>query len=202
MNKFFFTLLLILPFVVNAQIQVQPFFGSDGLQVGTLINKPFSKKENWNYYNYTSYFTEYNNVETSELESYQNVSRSLYKNLGFNVGATLGNGTLIPALGLSYIFENENLNFSIFPSVNYLTVEKEVGFDLNSMFEYTQDISLSWILYSLIIFNADYFDSELVSKEYVRLGLEYKNAIQFGVGSDIDNNEGTFNFGGFVGYQF
>jgi len=202
MNKFFFTLLLILPFVVNAQIQVQPFFGSDGLQVGTLINKPFSKKENWNYYNYTSYFTEYNNVETSELESYQNVSRSLYKNLGFNVGATLGNGTLIPALGLSYIFENENLNFSIFPSVNYLTVEKEVGFDLNSMFEYTQDISLSWSLYSLIIFNADYFDSELVSKEYVRLGLEYKNAIQFGVGSDIDNNEGTFNFGGFVGYQF
>jgi hypothetical protein len=202
MNKFFFTLLLILPFVVNAQIQVQPFFGSDGLQVGTLINKPFSKKENWNYYNYTSYFTEYNNVETSELESYQNVSRSLYKNLGFNVGATFGNSTLIPALGLSYIFENENLNFSIFPSVNYLTVEKEVGFDLNSMFEYTQDISLSWSLYSLIIFNADYFDSELVSKEYVRLGLEYKNAIQFGVGSDIDNNEGTFNFGGFVGYQF
>jgi hypothetical protein len=202
MNKFFFTLLLILPFVVNAQIQVQPFFGSDGLQVGTLINKPFSKKENWNYYNYTSYFTEYNNVETSELESYQNVSRSLYKHLGFNVGATFGNGTLIPALGLSYIFENENLNFSIFPSVNYLTVEKEVGFDLNSMFEYTQDLSLSWSLYSLIIFNADYFDSELVSKEYVRLGLEYKNAIQFGVGSDIDNNEGTFNFGGFVGYQF
>lgn len=191
-----------MPFVVNAQIQVQPFFGSDGLQVGTLINKPFSKKENWNYYNYTSYFTEYNNVETSELESYQNVSRSLYKNLGFNVGATFGNSTLIPALGLSYIFENENLNFSIFPSVNYLTVEKEVGFDLNSMFEYTQDISLSWSLYSLIIFNADYFDSELVSKEYVRLGLEYKNAIQFGVGSDIDNNEGTFNFGGFVGYQF
>lgn len=202
MNRFFLILFLITPFIGNGQIQVQTFFGSDGLQIGTLVNKSFTKKENWNYYSYTSYFTEYNNIESSELESYQNVSYALFKSIGVNAGATLGNSSLTPSFGLSYILDLDNFNASIFPSINYLLKEKEVGYDINSMFEFTPSISTSWDLYTMLIFNGDYFDGEFDSKEYLRLGLDYKNTLQFGVGSDIDNNSNTYNIGGFIGYQF
>lgn len=186
----------------HAQIQVQPFFGNDGLQIGSLVNKTFSKKEKWNYFNYTSYFTEYNNIKSGQIESYQNVSYAFYKNFGLNIGTSFGNANLTPSLGLSYILDKDKINISIFPSINYIITEKGIGADLNAMLEYTPAINKVWNLYSMLIFNGDYFENDFEAKEYVRVGLEHKNKLQFGLGSDIENTNSTFNIGAFIGYTF
>ena len=203
MNK----LIILIAFIIlslegYAQIQVQPFFGNDGLQIGSLVNKAFTKKERWNYFNYTSYFTQYDSIKSGQIESYQNVSYSIYKNFGINAGATFGNANLIPSLGFSYILDKDKFNVSIFPSLNYLMAEKEIGADLNAMLEYTPTINKSWNFYAMLIFNGDYISSEFDTKEYLRIGLEHKNKFQFGVGTDIDNTNNTINIGAFVGYTF
>ncbi len=185
-----------------AQIQVQPFFGNDGFQIGSLVNKSFTKSEKWNYFNYTSYFTEYHNIKSGQIESYQNISYSFYKNLGINMGTTFGNASLVPSIGLSYILDNNIFNINLFPSLNYLIAEEEIGADINAMLEYTPAISKTWNFYSMLIFNGDYALNEFDTKEYLRVGLEHKNKFQFGLGSDIDNTNSTFNIGAFIGYTF
>lgn len=203
MLKLTITILLLSLSITNyAQIQVQPFLGNDGLQIGTLVNKSFSKNEKWNYYNYSSYFTEYNNIKSSQMECYQNISYSFYKNFGLNVGATFGNGNLVPSIGLSYILDKDIFNINIFPSINYLLAENEIGADLNAMVEYTPAINKTWNFYSMLIFNSDYVSNNMDTKEILRVGLERKNKFQFGIGSDIDNLNSTLNIGAFIGYTF
>ncbi len=113
----------------------------------------------------------------------------------------------MPSVRLAYGKENEVWNISVFPAVIYSTKAKELGLGLYTLLEYTPKINEKLNLYSMLIVESDFsFKEHQSSSQVIRLGLENKKKMQFGVGSNISqagsNFETDVNFGVFIGKKF
>ncbi|WP_133121678.1 hypothetical protein [Chryseobacterium sp. PMSZPI] len=199
-----FLLTLLLPFWGKTQISVQAYGGNKETEILGIYNKDFSNK--WNYFASGTIAYEYDSKKVNP-EIYQNLNYGIGKNWGVSAGVHISNKDVMPSVGLAYGKENDALGISIFPAFTYSTDAKEFGLGLYTLLEYTPKINERLNFYSMLIVESDFsFKKHQSSSQVIRLGLENKKKMQFGIGSTISQTGSNFetdvNFGVFIGKKF
>ncbi|WP_241330303.1 hypothetical protein [Chryseobacterium arthrosphaerae] len=201
-NIFLFTLLL--SFCGKAQVSLQTYAGNKEAEMLGIYNKDF--KSQWNYFASATITYNYESEKVNP-ELYQNLNYGIGRNLGISAGVHISREDIMPSVGVAYGKENQVWNISVFPAFTYSTQAKEFGLGLYTLLEYTPKINEKLTLYSMLIVESDFsFKEHQVSSQIIRLGIENKKKMQFGIGSNISQTGSGFetdiNFGVFIGKKF
>ncbi|OCA70745.1 hypothetical protein BBI01_12450 [Chryseobacterium artocarpi] len=204
MKKNILFLILLLPFYGQAQISVQAYTGNKEAEILGIYNKDFNSR--WNYFASGTIGYDYDSKKVTP-EVYQNINYGLGKNWGISAGVHISKEDIIPSVGLAYGKENDVFGISVFPVFTYSTDAKEFGLGLYTLLEYTPRINDRLNLYSMLIVESDFgFKEHQLSSQVIRLGLENKKKLQWGIGSNISQTGSSFetdiNFGVFIGKKF
>ncbi|MEJ5105138.1 hypothetical protein [Chryseobacterium sp. MYb328] len=204
MNKKLFLLTLFLSFYSKAQISVQAYAGNKETEVLGIYDKDFGSK--WNYFASGTIGYDYN-LKKVNPELYQNINYGIGRNLGVSAGVHVSDKDIMPSVGLAYGKGNDVFGISVFPAFTYSTDAKEFGFGLYSLLEYTPKINDHLNFYSMLILESDFsFKEHQSSNQIIRLGLENRKNMQFGIGSNVSQTGSSFetdiNFGIFIGKKF
>ncbi|MCP1301300.1 hypothetical protein NK356_19145 [Chryseobacterium sp. S0630] len=199
-----FLLILLFPFCAQSQISVQAYGGNKETELLGIYNKDFSRK--WNYFASGTISYDYESKKINP-ELYQNINYGIVKNLGVSAGVHLSDKDIMPSVGVAYGKENDVFAVNIFPAFTYSTDAKEFGLGLYTLLEYTPKINERLNLYSMLIVESDFsFKEYQSSSQIIRLGIENKKKMQFGIGSNISQTGSDFdtdaNFGVFIGKKF
>ncbi|WP_431610724.1 hypothetical protein [Chryseobacterium sp. 'Rf worker isolate 10'] len=199
-----FLLILLLPFCVKSQISVQAYGGNKETELLGIYNKDFSGK--WNYFASGTISYDYNSKKITP-ELYQNINYGIIKNLGVSAGVHISDKDVMPSVGLAYGKENDVFAINVFPAFTYSMDAKEFGLGLYTLLEFTPRINDRLNLYSMLIVESDFsFKEHQSSSQVIRLGIENKKKMQFGIGSNISQAGSSFdtdvNFGVFIGKKF
>ena len=205
MKKILITLLLLL-FSYNAfaQVSIQGYAGTKEAEILGIFDKNFKTK--WNYFasGTASYGYESKKVNA---ELYQNINYSFSKNWGVSAGVHISNEDVMPSVGLAFTKEKGDFGINLFPALTYSFDAKQLGLGLYTLMEYTPKINEQFNFYSMLIIESDFsFKQHQSSNQVIRLGLETRKKIQFGIGSTISqtgsNFETSIDFGVFIGKKF
>ncbi|REC62923.1 hypothetical protein DRF65_08895 [Chryseobacterium pennae] len=204
MKKNVFLLILLLPFCGKAQVSVQTYAGNKETEVLGIYDRDFGNK--WNYFASGTIGYDYN-LKKVNPELYQNINYGIGRNLGVSAGVHISDKDIMPSVGLAYGKGNDVFGISVFPAFTYSTDAKEFGFGLYSLLEYTPKINDHLNFYSMLILESDFsFKEHQSSNQIIRLGLENRKNMQFGIGSNVSQTGSSFetdiNFGIFIGKKF
>jgi hypothetical protein len=154
----------------------------------------------------------YNNFAIEGQMTYQ------FKNwLGLSVGGAYAGNDFVPTVGLSLRYANEKGDFYLqsFPTVN---LDKVKTFNFFGIVGYTPKLNKTFGLFTQLIFSTNLqldktqvmpdreilglFTGHNQSNQLLRIGLDYKEKVQFGFGADFNQfykNQGNFsNMGVFI----
>nr|WP_315026455.1 hypothetical protein [uncultured Chryseobacterium sp.] len=204
MKKYIFILIILFPFHGIAQISIQAYGGNKETEILGIYNKDFKNK--WNYFASGTISYDYNTKKISP-ELYQNINYGVGENWGVSAGVHISDKDIMPSVGMAYGKESENFGISFFPAFTYSTDMKAFGLGLYTLLEYTPKINEKLNFYSMLIVESDFsFKEHQSSSQVVRLGIENKKKMQFGIGSNISQTGSSFetdvNFGVFIGKKF
>lgn len=204
MKKNILFLILLFPLCGKAQIAIQTYAGNKEAEILGIYSKDFNPR--WNYFASGTIGYDYHSKKVTP-EVYQNVNYGLGKNWGVSAGVHISKEDIMPSVGLAYGKENDVFGVSIFPALTYSTDAKEFGFGVYTLLEYTPRINDRLHLYSMLIVESDFgFKEHQFSSQVIRLGLENKKKLQWGIGSNISQTGSGFetdiNFGVFIGKKF
>jgi hypothetical protein len=122
--------------------------------------------------------------------------------LGISAGGGFYGELFVPTIGLSLSYTNKREDFFIqmYPTIGF--VEGQVAPSVLGLIGYTPRFGKTWGLSSQIIFSAD----PIETSQLIRLGANYKDKLQFGIGLDMALRFETKNLnsnpGPFIRYNF
>jgi hypothetical protein len=205
MNKLGLTLgLLTLVFEFSfAQLPVQLFGGNKGIEYNFLWYKDINKNGKVSLFNFTFFTVDYKDQSKNAYEIYQVATYNFTKNWGLASGGRFTGGQFAPQIAVSYQLETKDLYLNIFPTIQYFSNQQQVGYSLFGLLFYKPKINDTWKMFNQVafepLFNAK---GHIYSYQQIRVGLEYKELFQFGLGLNLEqigkNFESRQNFGVFI----
>lgn len=204
MKKSTFLLIFLIPFHGKTQISVQAYAGNKEAEVLGIYDKDFGRR--WNYFASGTIGYDYDSKKINP-ELYQNINYGIGRNLGVSAGVHISDKDIMPSVGLAYGKGNGVFGISVFPALTYSTDAKEFGLGLYTLLEYTPKINERLNFYSMLIVESDFsFKEHQSSSQVIRLGVENRKKMQFGIGSNVSQTGSGFetdvNFGVFIGKKF
>lgn len=195
MNKFFQAILILFGFhsSINGQVQVQANYESSEFGLNTFIEKSIGLNNKLNYFNYTNFDISLESDSVGNSEFFHVIDYNLFNNFGLALGNSINKNNFIPEFGLSYNYENDDFNFNLYPTINYLFKSKQIGFGFNGVASYSPKINKNWSLFNLLILNLDFDgESDYNGNQTLLTGLGYKEKIDFGVSLNLSTEDNEF----------
>jgi len=172
---------------MSPPIPVEAFSGYKGLVFQMIVNKHFSPKSRFGFFNVTNFVGDYA-IENprNQFLSQSFVTADIWKGLSVNAGVSLNYITgFRPSTGLQYVFANRQLLVVVLPRFD---LTQTYNFETFGLVEYKPKFNKEWGLYTraqglynhntrLNLHDRSYF--------WLRVGLSYKN-FQFGLGANVD----------------
>lgn len=170
-----------------SQIPVQLFAGNQAVEYSFFWDNAVDKKGKLNFFNLTFFTLDYEESSGNSYEIYQVATYNFTKNWGIASGGRFTDGQFLPQVAVSFQVETKDLYFNIFPTIQYLTVKEHMGYSLFGLLIYTPKISNTLKLFHQLVFEP-LFDSSghIYSYQQLRIGLEYKDLFQFGLGLNLE----------------
>jgi len=186
-----------------AQIPVQVFGGNKAIEYNFLWYKDIDNIGKVNLFNFTFFTIDYQDQSRNAYEIYQVATYNFTKNWGLASGGRFTSGQFAPQIAISYQLETKNLYLNIFPTVQYLSNQQQVGYSLFALLFYKPQINNTWKLFNQLAFEPLFHSKEhIYSYQQIRVGLEYKQLFQFGIGVNLDQLGKSFetrqNYGVFI----
>jgi len=186
-----------------AQLPVQVFGGNKAIEYNFLWYKDIDKKGKVNLFNFTFFTIDYQDKNRNAYEIYQVATYNFTKNWGLAGGGRFTSGQFAPQIAISYQLETKDLYLNIFPTVQYLSNQQQVGYSLFGLLFYKPKINETWKMFNQLAFEPLFNDKEhIYSYQQIRIGLEYKELFQFGLGLNSEQTGAKFetrhSFGVFI----
>jgi hypothetical protein len=186
-----------------AQLPIQVFGGNKAIEYDFLWYKDIDKKGKVNLFNFTFFTIDYQDKNRNAYEIYQVATYNFTKNGGLAGGGRFTSGEFAPQIAISYQLETKDLYLNIFPTVQYLSNQQQVGYSLFGLLFYKPKINETWKMFNQLAFEPFFNAKEhIYSYQQIRVGLEYKELFQFGLGVNLEQTGAKFetrqNFGVFI----
>lgn len=203
-----------------AQIPFEVMVGDKQTLYFAFIQKDLDSIGRWNVFSQGLYAVNYKDSTLNSISIDNQLTYQLNHWLGISMGGSFDGLQFNPTLGLSLSYFNKKGDFAInaFPTIQ---LAKPIALDLFALINYTPQFNKKWGLFSQFILGTNlglqqeypnqkrevlnFFTRHNSSTQLLRIGLNYKQKFQFGVGADLAQfgmNEGKFeNFGIFLRYQ-
>jgi hypothetical protein len=203
MRKFFLmTIFLMVCLSIRAQNVLEVLAGNQQAHYINYFDKDLDSSGKWNFFNLNRFTVNYRDKALNTISIEGQLTYQFKPWIGLSAGGGFYGELFIPAIGLSLSYMNKKENFFIqlYPTIGY--AERQVAPSVLGLIGYTPKYSKTWGLSSQIIFSVD----PIEAAQIVRIGADYKEKIQFGIGIDMTQNFGSrnldFNTGPFVRYNF
>lgn len=205
---------------IFAQIPFEVMVGNKQTLYFSYIQKDLDSVGRWNIFSQGLYGVNYKDSSLNSISIDNQLTYQFNNWLGISAGGSFDGLQFNPSLGLSLSYINKKGDFVItaFPTIQFA---KPRALDLFALINYSPQFNKKWGLFSQLIagtnlgLQKDYpnqkrevlniFTRHNISNQLLRVGLNYKQKFQFGIGADFAQfgmNEGTFeNFGVFLRYQ-
>lgn len=193
---------LIVSLNTYAQVVVEALAGDRHVHYINYVDKRLDSSARWNFFNLNRFTVNYRdrNLNTVSIEGQLTYQAKSW--FGVSIGGGFYGELFVPTIGLSLSYENKNEDFFIqmYPTVGI--VQKQLVPSVLGIIGYTPKFNTNWGFSSQIIFSIDPGEAS----EIVRIGGDYKERIQFGVGVDmqqgIQTKNFSFNTGPFIRFNF
>lgn len=203
-----------------AQIPFEVMVGNKQTQYFAFIQKDIDSIGRWSIFSQSIFAINHKDSTLNSISIDGQLTYMFNNWLGVAAGGAYDGNRFNPTLGLSFTFVNKKRDFVItaFPIVQ---LAKPIALDLFALINYTPQFNKKWGLFSQFILGTNlglqkedpnqkrevlnFFTRHNGSTQMLRIGLNYKQKFQIGLGTDLAQfgmSEGTFeNFGVFVRFQ-
>jgi len=195
-------ILLLATHQLYAQMMLETLAGNEQAHYINYFDKDLDSSEKWNFFNLNRFTVNYKDKTLNTVSIEGQLSYQLKPWLGISAGGGFYGAFFIPTFGLSlsYLNKNEDFFIQMYPTIGL--AERQFAPSLLGLIGYTPKISKSWGLTSQIIFSAD----PIEASQIIRIGADYKEKIQFGIGADMlqsfETKSLNFNLGPFIRFNF
>ncbi len=195
------TIFLMVSVCVRAQIVVEALVGNKQAHYINYIDKDLDSLAEWNFFNLNRFTVDYRDRALNTVSIEGQLTYQFKPWLGLSAGGGFYGELFVPTIGLSLSYMNKKEDFFIqmYPTIGF--AEGQVAPSVLGLIGYTPKISKNWGFSSQIIFSAD----PLEASQIIRMGANYKDRFQFGIGVDMlqnyQNRNLNFNVGPFVRFN-
>ena len=196
------TIFLMLSVSIRAQIVLEALAGNKQAHYINYIDKNLDSSAKWNFFNLNRFTVNYKDKALNNVSIEGQLTYQFKPWLGVSVGGGFYGELFVPTIGLSLSYMNKKEDFflQMYPTIGF--AEGQVAPSILGLIGYTPKFSKSWGLSSQIIFSADPFEASQI----VRIGADYKDKIQFGIGIDMlqrfETENLNLNLGPFIRFNF
>jgi hypothetical protein len=201
LTSFFFT-----TSVLKAQIPIEVLVGDEQVSHDFFFFKDLDEKKHYSVFTQGRFAVNYENeaLNTTYLATY--LTRNVTKKWGVSIGGASNIQEFNPLVAISYthVSKDQRLLVNLFPS---LMLGEKTSYEFSGLLIYMPKISEKWSSFNQLLFATNLATSNLYhrhSVQQLRIGLDYKQSIQFGLGINLNflgEDEGYYysrNIGFFV----
>jgi hypothetical protein len=203
MRKFFLmTIFLMVCLSIRAQNVLEVLAGNQQAHYINYFDKDLDSTAKWNFFNLNRFTVNYKDKALNNVSIEGQLTYQFKPWVGLSAGGGFFGELFVPTIGLSLSYMNKKEDFfiQIYPTIGF--AEGQVAPSVLGIIGYSPKFSKSWGLSSQIIFSAD----PVEASQIIRMGANYKDMVQFGIGIDMLQNFETknsnYNFGPFIRFNF
>jgi hypothetical protein len=203
MRKFFLmTIFLMVCLSIRAQNVLEVLAGNQQAHYINYFDKDLDSTAKWNFFNLNRFTVYYKDKALNNVSIEGQLTYQFKPWVGLSAGGGFYGELFVPTIGLSlsYMNKKEDFYIQIYPTIGF--AEGQVAPSVLGIIGYSPKFSKSWGLSSQIIFSAD----PVEASQIIRMGANYKDMVQFGIGIDMLQNFETknsnYNFGPFIRFNF
>lgn len=196
------TIFLMVSVSTRAQIVLEALAGNQQAHYINYIDKDLDSTAKWNFFNLNRFTVNYKDKALNNVSIEGQLTYQFKPWVGLSAGGGFYGELFVPTIGLSLSYMNKKEDFfiQIYPTIGF--AEGQVAPSVLGIIGYSPKFSKSWGLSSQIIFSAD----PVEASQIIRMGANYKDMVQFGIGIDMLQNFETknsnYNFGPFIRFNF
>lgn len=196
------TIFLMVSVSTRAQIVLEALAGNQQAHYINYIDKDLDSTAKWNIFNLNRFTVNYKDKVLNTVSIEGQLTYQFKPWIGVSAGGGFYGELFVPTIGLSLSYMNKIEDFFIqmYPTIGF--AEGQVAPSVLGIIGYSPKFSKNWGLSSQIIFSAD----PVEASQIIRMGANYKDMVQFGIGIDMLQNFETknsnYNFGPFIRFNF
>jgi hypothetical protein len=183
-----------------AQLAPQLFGGHRAAEYNFLWFKEVDKKGKLSLFNYTTFTVNYASKANNAYEIYQVGIFNLNKTWGIAGGGRFISNEFIPLIALSFQQVGKDWYFNLFPSAQLTTSAEEpfrqkMSYSLFGLLFYKPKLNDTWKMFNQLSFEPLLSaEQHLYSYQQIRVGLQYNERFQFGLGANLEQLGKDFSF--------
>ena len=187
---------------ISAQNVLEALAGYKHAHYINYFDKDLDSNAKWNFFNLNRFTVNYKNEALNTVAIEGQLTYQFKPWIGLSAGGGFYGELFFPTVGLSLSYMNKKEDFFIqmYPTIGL--VEGQVAPSILGIIGYAPKFNKKWGFSSQIIFSADPFEASQI----VRIGLDYKTKIQFGIGLDLlqsfETRYSNYNLGPFIRFNF
>jgi hypothetical protein len=187
---------------ICAQSAVEILGGNKQSHYINYFNKDLDSSAKWNFFNLNRFTVNYKDKALNTVSIEGQLTYQFKPWFGLSAGGGFYGELFVSTIGLSlsYLSKKEDFFIQLYPTMVF--VERQVAPSVLGLIGYTPKFTKTWGLSSQVIFSVD----PIEAAQIVRIGADYKEIIQFGIGVDMQQNFESknlnFNLGPFVRFNF
>lgn len=199
---FFIPIFVMVCVSIHGQIAIEALAGNKQAHYINYVDKDLDSFAKWNFFNLNRFTINYKDKTQNTVSMEGQLTYQLKSWLGISAGGGFYGEIFVPTLGLSLSYMNKKEDFFIqmYPTIGI--ADRQFAPSILGILGYTPKLNSSWRLSSQIIFSAEPTESSQI----VRVGADFKEKIQFGIGLDMlqsfDEKNLDFNLGPFIRFNF
>jgi len=199
---FLMTIFLLVGANLRSQNVLEVLAGNKQAHYINYFNKDLDSTAKWNFFNLNRFTVNYKDKALNNVSIEGQLTYQLKPWVGLSAGGGFYGELFVPTIGLSLSYMNKKEDFFIqmYPTIGF--AEGQVAPSVLGIIGYSPKFSKNWGLSSQIIFSAD----PVEASQIIRIGANYKDKVQFGIGIDMLQNFETknlnYNLGPFIRFNF
>lgn len=199
---FFISFFLMFSLSIHAQVVLEALAGNKQAHYINYIDKDLDSTAKWNFFNLNRFTVNYKDKVLNTVSIEGQLTYQFKPWIGVSAGGGFYGELFVPTIGLSLSYMNKKEDFFIqmYPTIGI--AEGQFAPSVLGLVGYTPKFGKSWGLSSQIIFSVD----PIEASQIIRMGANYKDKVQFGIGIDMLQNfqakNLNFNVGPFVRINF
>jgi hypothetical protein len=201
-NLFFVVIFGLITTNIYSQITVETLAGNRQGHYINYISKDLDSAAKWNFFNLNRFTVNYEDKALNTVSIEGQLTYQFKPWFGLSAGGGFYGELFVPSIGLSLSYMNKKQDFFIQLYPTLVFVERQVAPSVLGLVGYTPKFNKTWGLSSQIIFSAD----PIEAAQIIRIGADYKEKFQFGIGVDMtqsfESKNLNFNLGPFVRFNF